>query len=135
MTILCTKMFIITNKIALTLKIIKSFSWSSCKFFVNVHKLVEVKFSHEFLMGLNIWCSDDSDSFSKVHLLVVLSNFAQCLLPCGRLNPVTRIPWAPSTVQKLKVPLIDELLKLTLLSLHHIFRPYIPKHICNKLGT
>ena len=24
---------------------------------------------------------------------------AQCWLPCARLNPVARIPWAPSTVQ------------------------------------
>ena len=40
---------------------------------------------------------------SNVTLLVRLSNFAQCWLPCARLNPVARIPWAPSTAQILKV--------------------------------
>ena len=34
---------------------------------------------------------------SKVTLLVWLSNFAQCALHWVRLNPVARIPWAPST--------------------------------------
>ena len=42
---------------------------------------------------------------SKVILLVLLSNFAQCALPCAHLNPVARIPWAPSTAQNLKVTL------------------------------
>jgi len=44
---------------------------------------------------------------SNVTLLVWLSNFAQCWLPCARLNPVARIPWAPSTAQILKVTLIE----------------------------
>ena len=58
---------------------------------------------------------------SNVTLLVWLSNFAQCWLPCARLNPVARIPWAPSTAQILKVTLIEWLLKPTLLALHQVF--------------
>ena len=30
--------------------------------------------------------------------LSVLSNFAQCTLPCAHLNPIAWIPWAPSTL-------------------------------------
>ena len=60
---------------------------------------------------------------SKVHVLVVLSNFAQCALPCAHLNPIARIPWAPNTMQNLKVTLKEWLLKLTLFALHQIFRP------------
>ena len=60
---------------------------------------------------------------SNVTLLVWLSNFAQCWLPCARLNPVARIPWAPSTAQILKVTLIEWHLKLTLLALHQVFTP------------
>ena len=60
---------------------------------------------------------------SNVTLLVWLSNFAQSWLPCARLNPVARIPWAPSTAQILKVTLIEWLLKLTLLALHQVFTP------------
>ena len=52
---------------------------------------------------------------SNVTQLVWLSNFAQCWLPCARLNPIARIPWAPSTAQILKVTLIEWLLKLTVL--------------------
>ena len=59
---------------------------------------------------------------SKVTLLVWLSNFAQCWLPCARLNPVARILWAPSTAQILKVTLIEWLLQLTLLEWHQVFR-------------
>ena len=62
---------------------------------------------------------------SNVTLLVWLSNFAQCWLPCARLNPVARIPWAPSTAQILKVTLIEWLLELTLLALHQVFTPYV----------
>ena len=61
---------------------------------------------------------------SNVTLLVWLSNFTQCWLPCARLNPVAQIPWAPSTVQILKVTLIEWLLKLMLLALHQVFTPY-----------
>ena len=64
---------------------------------------------------------------SNVTLLVWLSNFTQCWLPCARLNPVARIPWAPSTVQILKVTLIEWLLKLTLLALHQVFTPILTK--------
>ena len=52
---------------------------------------------------------------SKVILLVLLSNFAQCALPCARLNPIARIPWAPSTVQNLKVTLIEWLFNMLLI--------------------
>ena len=31
-------------------------------------------------------------AYSKVILLVLLSNFAQCMLPCARLNPVAGFP-------------------------------------------
>ena len=79
-----------------------------------------------------LW-SSRIDHFENLscHILVVLLNFAQCSLPCAHLNPVALIPWAPSTAQNLKLPLIDELLKLMLLSLHQIFRPrrsgpYVP---------
>ena len=48
-----------------------------------------------------------------------------CTLPCACLNPVARIPWAPSTTQILKVTLIEWLLKLALLALHHVFTPYM----------
>ena len=61
---------------------------------------------------------------SNVTLLVWLSNFLQCWLPCARLYPVARIPWAPSTAQILKVTLIEWLLKLTLLASHQVFTPY-----------
>ena len=54
-------------------------------------------------------------AYSKVILLVLLSNFAQCPLPCARLNPVARIPWAPSTAQNLKVTLIEWLLNMLLI--------------------
>ena len=60
---------------------------------------------------------------SNVTLLVWLSNFAQCWLPCVRLNPIAWIPWAPSTAQILKVTLIEWVLKLTLLALHQVFTP------------
>ena len=62
---------------------------------------------------------------SNVTLLVWLSNFAQCWLPCARLNPIVRIPWVPSTAQILKVTLIEWLLKLMLLALHQVFTPNI----------
>ena len=52
---------------------------------------------------------------SKIILLVLLSNFAQCTLPCASLNPVARIPWAPSTAQK----------KVTLIEWHQVFRPFV----------
>ena len=61
---------------------------------------------------------------SNVTLLVWFSNYAQCWLPCARLNPVARIPWAPSTAQMLKITLIEWLLKLTLLALHQVFTPF-----------
>ena len=63
---------------------------------------------------------------SKVTLLVWLSNFAQCALPCAHLNPIhstDSLAWAPNTVQNLKVTPKEWLLKLTLFALHQIFRP------------
>ena len=47
--------------------------------------------------------------------LSVLSNFAQCKLPCANLNPIARILWAPSTTQNLKVTLIEWLLNMLLI--------------------
>ena len=52
---------------------------------------------------------------SKVILLVSLSNFEKCTLPCARLNPIAQIPWAPSTAQNF----------ILLLSLHQVFRPVV----------
>ena len=61
-------------------------------------------------------------AYSKVILLVLLSNFAQCMLPCARLNPVARIPWAPSTAQNLKVTLIEWLLNMHLMMIVKVHR-------------
>ena len=67
---------------------------------------------------------------SKVHLLVVLSNFVQYWVSRESMIQVSSTHKATSTAQNLKVPLIDELLKLMLLSPHQIFRPnLIEKHI------
>ena len=71
---------------------------------------------------MNFYNHHNSVSF-KSHSISRLSDFAQCWLPCARLNPVARIPWAPSTAQILKVTLIEWLLKLTLLALHQVFTP------------
>ena len=59
---------------------------------------------------------------SKVHILVALSNFAWCWMPRESVLLGSSVHNAMRTVQNLKVPLIDELLKLMLLSLHQIFR-------------
>ena len=59
---------------------------------------------------------------SKVHILAALSNFAWCWMPRESVLLGSSAHNAMRTVQNLKVPLIDELLKLTLLSLHQIFR-------------
>ena len=60
---------------------------------------------------------------SKVHILVTLSNFAWCWMPRESVLLGSSAHNAMRTAQNLKVPLIDELLKLTLLSLHQKFRP------------
>ena len=54
-------------------------------------------------------------AYSKVILLVLLSNFAQCAMPCASLNPVAQIPCAPSTTQNLKVTVIEWLLNMLLI--------------------
>ena len=61
-------------------------------------------------------------AYSKVILLVLLSNFAQCLLPFVRLNPVAQIPWAPSTAQNLKVTIIEWLLNMLLMMIVKVHR-------------
>ena len=66
---------------------------------------------------------------SNVTLLEWLLNFAQCWLPCARLNPVARIPWAPSTAQILKVTLIEWHLKLTLLAWYQVFTPIVLENL------
>ena len=57
---------------------------------------------------------------SKVILLVLLSNFAQCWVPWESVLWGSSVHKAMWTAQNLKVPLIHELLKLMLLSLYQI---------------
>ena len=90
-------------------------------------KVFSLSYKTGILKDIGIWRAWILDVMlialvSKVTLLVWLSNFAQCWL---RLNPVAQIPWAPRTVQILKVTLIEWLLKLTLLALHQVFTPIV----------
>ena len=90
-------------------------------------KIVLVKRVYKICNSVWVWILDVMliALVSNVTLLEWLSNFAQYWLPCARLNPVARIPWAPSSAQIFKVTVIEWLLKLTLLALHQVFTPYV----------
>ena len=60
---------------------------------------------------------------SKITLLEWLSKFAQCWVPRESVLQGSSMHKARCNCAKFKSTLIDQLLKLTLLSLHQIFRP------------
>ena len=62
------------------------------------------------------------EAYSKVILLVLLSNFAQCWVPRESMLRGSSAQKATHTEQNLKVTLIEWLLKLALLALHQVFR-------------
>ena len=70
---------------------------------------------------------------SKVHLLVVLSNFEGCWVTRESVLWGSSALKATTTTQNLKIPLMDEIFKLELLSLHQIFRPIVTLY-SNLLG-